>query len=820
MSRAHDQPTRRTPRSRLSWSTWAAVAAGGWSLFYLLLGCSWWAGGRGYPFGHNDEGAPDAGSLLSGVDAGTGAPAIVLIGVVSVVLAWVMAERRGTGWRRGLVIAAGWAVALFPVVAVLDARSVTLLPPLGLFGWTMIRDWPHLNQLLVAAGVLLWICATTAYTRHTRATGPEAAQRAARRARAWVRAGRVATVVACLCPVPYIVIRCSWAVGHPIGVPPSFVAMLNRNQPGIAFVELTLALMAAVGILLTWGLGRRWGRIFPSWLPVVGGRQVPLWFPVSFATCAAVALFPFGRTAWYGLLGVDIVGSQDDVQVWGFDPDRPEFWGLGGLGWLFPLWAVALAVAVTGYDHRYRPPPRPPGGERAAAPRRLVLGVPSRYLATALVAVTIAAVTMVVLHRQGDPRGWIVASNPSLPEPTGPHPVGVRHLRMVDMARPEPFVETTSARELMVSVLYPASDVDGDGFALQTYARNPYLPEPLATEWGTERSRRLGLRDDAVNWQFRTWAREFAPVLPGRYPVVVLSPPLRATRWSSTSTAEELASHGYVVIAVDHTHEAPLVQFPGQRIEESPLADLRGPGPLLDRVHEVRAGDVAFVVGHLDQLGPDLEAISDVSTIGLHGYAGAGTDHLDRLTAIPGMGAIAALPDGPAAGGEARTEGERLRDVPTPLLLLGGDLPPAGSSSASGPGRQSASAPGTGTGTGTAGSTPGPGSGTATGSRPVVGERSCGWRVHVGFAGATPPAFTDAAAYLPSLASEHRHLAATVAGTIGTADPATVTRLVRRYVVAFFDLHLKDRPSPVLTAPDRPQPAGVTVSTVSRGDCP
>ncbi|MHC8564032.1 alpha/beta hydrolase [Streptomyces albidoflavus] len=52
-----------------------------------------------------------------------------------------------------------------------------------------------------------------------------------------------------------------------------------------------------------------------------------------------------------------------------------------------------------------------------------------------------------------------------------------------------------------------------------------------------------------------------------RRPVVLYSPGLQISRTLGTATAIELASRGYVTVAVDHTYEAPAVEFPGGRVE-------------------------------------------------------------------------------------------------------------------------------------------------------------------------------------------------------------------------------------------------------------
>ena len=46
---------------------------------------------------------------------------------------------------------------------------------------------------------------------------------------------------------------------------------------------------------------------------------------------------------------------------------------------------------------------------------------------------------------------------PSLPEPTGPYPVGTTSLWLTDTSRPDPWAAGVTARELMVSLWYPAT---------------------------------------------------------------------------------------------------------------------------------------------------------------------------------------------------------------------------------------------------------------------------------------------------------------------------------------------------------------------------
>lgn len=77
----------------------------------------------------------------------------------------------------------------------------------------------------------------------------------------------------------------------PLGEKLYILAVLPSVQLGLA--------------LLTIGLIRPWGEVFPRWLPVVGGRRVPVTFAVGAATTGAVLLLAtLGRSFLMELLGV------------------------------------------------------------------------------------------------------------------------------------------------------------------------------------------------------------------------------------------------------------------------------------------------------------------------------------------------------------------------------------------------------------------------------------------------------------------------------------------------------------------------------------
>src|ERR1700751_5376608 len=64
---------------------------------------------------------------------------------------------------------------------------------------------------------------------------------------------------------------------------------------------------------------------------------------------------------------------------------------------------------------------------------------------------------------------------PYLPEPTGPYPAGTTSVWLTDTSRPDPWVPGVNARELMVSLWYPATPSDGRRARYMTRAESELL---------------------------------------------------------------------------------------------------------------------------------------------------------------------------------------------------------------------------------------------------------------------------------------------------------------------------------------------------------
>ncbi|MFF8836494.1 alpha/beta hydrolase family protein [Streptomyces sp. NPDC015130] len=216
---------------------------------------------------------------------------------------------------------------------------------------------------------------------------------------------------------------------------------------------------------------------------------------------------------------------------------------------------------------------------------------------------------------------------PRLPAPTGPHPVGLRTLVLTDTSRDDPWAPGTGAREVKITVLYPARTVRG-------CPRTPQLT-PAEALYFTELAPRVrpGLPASGVDWAaILTHGHLNAPALPGRRPGLLYSPGGGDSRTLGTTLAEDLASHGRIVVLIDHPGDASQVELPGG----VRVTVLRGdPDPATFRTMiDTRVADIRFV---LDSLGglPLTSAApgTDLSGIGVYGHSAGGTAAVHALAA-------------------------------------------------------------------------------------------------------------------------------------------------------------------------------------------
>jgi dienelactone hydrolase len=331
----------------------------------------------------------------------------------------------------------------------------------------------------------------------------------------------------------------------------------------------------------------------------------------------------------------------------------------------------------------------------------------------------------------------------SLPPPTGPAKVGVVTAHLVDRSRPDPWVADERVRELMISVWYPARSVRG-------HQRAGWVTPGVAA--------RINPPDSGFALPV-THGHVNAPPAAGRHPVILYSPGFGVERTSGTALIEDLASHGYVVVTIDHTHDANLVEFPDGRIATNAIPPPATPADeerLLNRVLDVRVTDTRFVLDQLRKM--PLARTMDLSRVGMFGHSMGGAASAGTMLADRRVKAGLNL-DGSFIGPVQDAGLDR------PFLLMG---------SQSHDGEQD-----------------------ETWTRTWNNLR--GKRYWIELEGSAHLSFSDFQVLLPQLGLPPDQ----VEPAVGTIDGERSVAIQRTYVRAFFDRHLRHRDGRLL---DRPSP--------------
>jgi hypothetical protein len=227
----------------------------------------------------------------------------------------------------------------------------------------------------------------------------------------------------------------------------------------------------------------------------------------------------------------------------------------------------------------------------------------------------------------------VLAPVPRLPVPSGAFAVGTQTFYWEDQSRTEIYGTSPgeSPRRLMVQVWYPAVKV-----AAQKAAS--YVDDPNAFSRGAAKMYRApGWIANYVNL-IQTHSIMGADLAQSDqpFPVLIFSHGWNGYRAQNTYQMEELASHGYVVFAPDHTYGSLAVTFPGGEsifIDPDILpfgAEESVFDPAAQTLGGVWEGDLHFVLAQIERMnqgdtaGP-FQGKLDLTRLGVLGHStGAG----------------------------------------------------------------------------------------------------------------------------------------------------------------------------------------------------
>lgn len=340
-----------------------------------------------------------------------------------------------------------------------------------------------------------------------------------------------------------------------------------------------------------------------------------------------------------------------------------------------------------------------------------------------------------------------------LPAPTGPYQVGTTFYHWVDETRDEVFTDDPGdKRELVVRFWYPANveagtppvtyfpygKVEASGFVA---AQGDFVASVPAEQVA------LTTIDSYLD----------VPVSDAQpsYPLLIYSPGWPGTDSMATAQLQELASHGYIIAAINYPYVSGWTVFPDGHMVTSSIPD-----SMLDLSLEVGAQDQVFVLDRLEELnaGPAGERFSgrlELDRIGTMGASwgawvtGMGCALDDRLGAALFMGPHGTLP---------KAVVEASLDVPTMILDPEGEAP------------------------------------TIEGFASMNG---LAYRLDLnGVSGLNMADFLLWPGMLESLPAE----------LVGQVEPSRAVQVVNVYALAFFDRYLKGEASPLLDGPSADYP--------------
>jgi predicted dienelactone hydrolase len=224
---------------------------------------------------------------------------------------------------------------------------------------------------------------------------------------------------------------------------------------------------------------------------------------------------------------------------------------------------------------------------------------------------------------------------PVLSAPTGKYLVGTAQFYLKDDSRTEIYTDDPNGkRELMMQIWYPAKSVAG---------AQPMRWLDRLDIAGPIIARRLNLPSFVLSHADQTDTQSYinAPIADdiAQFPIIVYSHGWTGFRTINLDQSQELASHGYVVIALDHSYAAMITVFPDGRVaalkpEILPPNNSPDFNARFMRLVNVFADDVQFALDQLTltnngqpnaQLKADwLKGRLDMGRIGLMGHSTGG----------------------------------------------------------------------------------------------------------------------------------------------------------------------------------------------------
>jgi dienelactone hydrolase len=196
-----------------------------------------------------------------------------------------------------------------------------------------------------------------------------------------------------------------------------------------------------------------------------------------------------------------------------------------------------------------------------------------------------------------------------LPLPTGPYAIGTTSRLITDPSRTNRYNVKTNG-SFMISLWYPS--LPQPGIFPSPYVE-PQLAPRLASLYGITQS-------ILSSFYSHSFSNVSVATNATPYPVIIYSHGFNVSRRDNTAMFQELASHGYIVVSIDHADCLATV-FPDGRVLVSTISSL-SPSLFANDINDVR-----FVIGELNRMNEEdsvFKGSLDMKRIGTMGWSYGG----------------------------------------------------------------------------------------------------------------------------------------------------------------------------------------------------
>lgn len=331
----HDQ-------SKLNSITYFIIA---WSVIYGLLHLYWLLGATGYPFRNGKVELFRA--IVTYLPSKTGGLVFVIICLLGL-LVGVYLKKPQKVIPRWLILTYLWGIAVSLILFVPDSSLIAAMAYAFLFKFDF--NWQMLNQIICIIGAISFGFAAVFFQRKTREACEYCGRVANDKPFFLVRWGKWITYFAVLAPIPYAISRYAWALGIGLGIDQKILQNFSSINPIHHIIEWVFGSLCIAGGLLTLGLIQKWGEIFPSWFPFIGGQRVPILLAVIPASCVAIAVTSAGMVFTFSFIAYEfrLLPFPDDNIL------LNNIWGSVGPMLFWIPWGVLLGLATIAYYYRLR----------------------------------------------------------------------------------------------------------------------------------------------------------------------------------------------------------------------------------------------------------------------------------------------------------------------------------------------------------------------------------------------------------------------------------------------------------------------------------